>query len=643
MSTDGEGSKENNSQIQQQTTTQHTSPAQQQQSIIHQELNFSINDIFNNNHDVNDSSFQSIVQTLSNNNNEEHITPSYAHLPAELQDLFNTNETDDLLSVQGNHTDASLLQGDIATIWNNRSNLSTSQPFIQPNSNPIASSSSLISSSVTNSPITTPSIQATPVLQPSSHPVTPAIQVQTPSLQPTPIMQPPPQQQTNSPTTLLDNIVAQLPLDRKEKFIQIFRQLQTSSITAAQFLTQAKSLLGQQQYQQLEDLKNKPAPIVQKPATDDEHRKRPIGNLQNNTEGTQQSIPGVITPQLKKIKTEHIPPVSSSQTPYIQTAQQPPVLSQPISQQSQPPLPLTQIPTTSPVVQPSTQPVFKAPATPSIAGLQVPSKANVPPSSSKPSILNGPTTATATATAAAAATTAATTTAATTTTPAATMTPANTGGDRIDYDTLTDVMGYAGVDLKEEAEHFIKDGDSSGILPDGIDRSKAQDFMNTDMLREKILKYAKSVNIKEIDNDFVSYIALATQDRLRRILEAMVAVSKHRTFDPFGPPPLSEDGHPLFKIQVKQNVQLQLETICKVSKKQDKIMDQDKKEEEEEEEEVVFNKGWYSNKSKTPLKSIDKERKVTIQDAIFVMERDVQGGRGTNQRTLLKSYNGWLY
>lgn len=67
------------------------------------------------------------------------------------------------------------------------------------------------------------------------------------------------------------------------------------------------------------------------------------------------------------------------------------------------------------------------------------------------------------------------------------------GGDsRIDYEALTDVMGYAGVDLKEEAEHFMKDQDvPTGILPDGIDRSKMQDFMNVDMLTHRILKHGK--------------------------------------------------------------------------------------------------------------------------------------------------------
>lgn len=78
------------------------------------------------------------------------------------------------------------------------------------------------------------------------------------------------------------------------------------------------------------------------------------------------------------------------------------------------------------------------------------------------------------------------------------------GGDRIDYDTLTDVMGYAGVDLKEEAEHFLKDGDGSGgVLPDGVDRSKVQDFMNTDLLTKKILKYGKFISVCERESERV--------------------------------------------------------------------------------------------------------------------------------------------
>lgn len=138
-------------------------------------------------------------------------------------------------------------------------------------------------------------------------------------------------------------------------------------------------------------------------------------------------------------------------------------------------------------------------------------------------------------------------------------------------------------------------------------------------------------------------MALAAQDRIRTVMESMVSASKHRTFDPFKKPPLSEDGHPLFKIQVKQNVKLQLEAIEHVSRQSELDLDPIDEDDMDQKEQLPTEKGWYSKKSKTPLLITDKpERKVTVQDAIFVMERDVQGGRGSNQRTLLKAYNEWL-
>lgn len=138
-------------------------------------------------------------------------------------------------------------------------------------------------------------------------------------------------------------------------------------------------------------------------------------------------------------------------------------------------------------------------------------------------------------------------------------------------------------------------------------------------------------------------MALAAQDRIRTVMESMVSASKHRTFDPFKKPPLSEDGHPLFKIQVKQNVKLQLEAIEHVSRQSELDLDPIDEDDMDQKEQLPTEKGWYSKKSKKPLLIADKpERKVTVQDAIFVMERDVQGGRGSNQRTLLKAYNEWL-
>lgn len=140
------------------------------------------------------------------------------------------------------------------------------------------------------------------------------------------------------------------------------------------------------------------------------------------------------------------------------------------------------------------------------------------------------------------------------------------------------------------------------------------------------------MDIQEIDDDFVSYLALAAQDRIRTVMESMITASKHRTLDGFGKPQGS------FKIVVKQNVQVQLEAMRHVARQTE--LDLDPMEEIHQGEPVV---GWYSNKSRKALKSkVHDKRKVTVQDAIFVMERDVQGGRGTNQKTLLRAYNEWL-
>ncbi|CEP10187.1 hypothetical protein [Parasitella parasitica] len=666
MSIDGEGTNEPNSRSQQ-TPPQPASSSQQQQQqaqITHQNLNFSINDILSNNHDVNDSSFQSIVQTLSNNSNQEHITPSYAHLPAELQNIFNTNETDDLLAVQGTNSDASILQGNMSSIWDRPV---TSQSFLQ--SSPHQSSSVLITPSPPVANVSTPTVTSTaPVIQTSSTPPSQPIQQHRQEPQAQPVSRPSSQssQQQPSSTTLLDNITAQLPPERKEKFIQLFRQLQSNSVSAAQFLSQAKLLLGQQQYQQLEDLKNKPSqrkPSASPANVDDEHNKRVLSSQQLRQEDAQRSMPGIITPQLKRAKSEHIPinalPQQFHQPQTLQQQQQLHQLQMQLQQQhqmqlmqqqqqqysspqSQPQLQLhpqpqqtvvsspanTQNPTVNIIgtTQATAAPVFKTPALPGTPGLQIPSRANTAQSSSKPTAPTGAANAT-------------------NTTSNTTAASGGGGGDRIDYDTLTDVMGYAGVDLKEETEHFLKDGDGpGGVLPDGVDRSRIQDFMNTELLTSKLLKYAKCVNIRKIDNDFVSYMALATQDRIRTVLETMVTASKHRTYDPFKKPPLSQDGHPLFKIQVKQNVKLQLEAIEHVSRQSELDLDPiDEDDLGQQKQRLPTEKGWYSKKSKKPLVIADKtDRKVTVQDAIFVMERDVQGGRGTNQRTLLKAYNDWL-
>lgn len=160
--------------------------------------------------------------------------------------------------------------------------------------------------------------------------------------------------------TLLDNITSQLAPDKKEKFIQLFRQLQTHSVSPNDFLSKAKQLLGKQQYQQLEDLKNKPGD------------KRPLPSSQIRAEDAQRSMSGISAPQIKRAKTEHIP---VNTIPYQQqTLQQQQYFFQLQQQQ------LRMMQPQSPS-KPLATPIFKTPTMPTPAtGLQVPSKSNAPPS-----------------------------------------------------------------------------------------------------------------------------------------------------------------------------------------------------------------------------------------------------------------------
>ncbi|PHZ11388.1 uncharacterized protein RHIMIDRAFT_238821 [Rhizopus microsporus ATCC 52813] len=582
---------------------------QQPQNLGPEDLNFSINDILNGNSVVNDSSFQTIVQTFSDTSNNQDMMPSFAHLPAELQDFFSSSETDDLLSTQNASIPHDLLF-----------NADHTQPFVQQplkiQTNPTGSPQSQQTAIPRALPQQQQPHQQQPPQQqlathsPQSHvlPPGPVPQVLAQPIQPSQSAAPSLPQQASS-TTLLDNITSQLPPDRKEKFMQLFRDLQTSTISAAEFMAQAKAILGQQQYQQLEDLKTKPMinhhqmqPQQQQQMMEEDQRKRKLNPASNIT-----------SPQIKKPKSEHIPMNAINQQmtypmmtpPRVPTSQPPSILPQ--QQQQQYPIQpnivtpsLVKPPTPAGPQQPQQQSPFKAM---DAAVLQIPTKSNIAvPSTSKPPGTAAPT-------------------------------PTSTGGggDRVDYEALTDVMGYAGVDLKEEAEHFMKEDASGTVLPDGIDRSKFQDFMNPAMLRDRILKYAKSANIKKIDGDFISYLALATQDRIRTVMENMVRASRHRTENPFKKPP-EQDNHPLYKIHVKQKVKDQLKAIERADESKAKV-------DEEMDDVLNSEKGWYSKKSKVPLKAESIERKITVQDAIFVMERDVQGGRGTNRRTLLKAYN----
>jgi hypothetical protein len=210
-------------------------------------------------------------------------------------------------------------------------------------------------------------------------------------------------------------------------------------------------------------------------------------------------------------------------------------------------------------------------------------------------------------------------------------------------------MGYAGVDLKEEAEHFMKDGgDSTGMLSaDGVDRSKTQNFMNGRLLQQVVDKLAKPLTIAHVDPDVVAYLSLATQDRLRGLVEDMVKASKHRIKrrSPFQRPPPATD-YPLYKVLVKANPKQALMALEKLDRGQHPPPPpaQPKKQPSW----TLTNKppGYSTTTKSYSVNDTNEEpgqdRLVTVVDAIFALEREGQGGKGSGQKTLLKMYNQWL-
>ncbi|KAG2178412.1 hypothetical protein INT44_001564 [Umbelopsis vinacea] len=318
--------------------------------------------------------------------------------------------------------------------------------------------------------------------------------------------------------SLLDNIRARLTPERRVRWEELFERLKVGQMTAEDFLAESRTLLGNQQYQQLQDLKNRPV----QPQQPQPVRMQPQNVMADNTDinGRKRGGFGTETPpqttQPKRFKAENtqqgmvMGPPSATPTPYR---------------------------TNTPI------------STPNIPGMQTPRPPGTP---GRPPLGN-------------------------------TGTSSNAADERVDYDTLTDVMGYAGVDLKEEAEQSLSHGDSAGsTMTDGIDRTKLQNFINMTILKVVVGKIvtlhcdmgiaATKASVKDISPDFLSYLALATQDRIRGLAEQMVKASKHRVFSQtFDAPPIDEaTGQPLYKIVVQQDIRKQLLAIERVEREEER-------------------------------------------------------------------------
>lgn len=153
--------------------------------------------------------------------------------------------------------------------------------------------------------------------------------------------------------------------------------------------------------------------------------------------------------------------------------------------------------------------------------------------------------------------------------------PVNTqapGEEKTDMDKLTDAVGSAGVDLKAEEENILQD--SEGLRGRTIQaqtrRAPIEVFLEPNLLRAKVASVAKAHDLKNLDNEFLTYISMAAETRIRTLLEKMVDASRHRTSSThLKEPPLDENGNPVYKEIIKRDVKKQLLAIERVEREQE--------------------------------------------------------------------------
>ncbi|KAJ1898663.1 hypothetical protein LPJ81_004287, partial [Coemansia sp. IMI 209127] len=164
------------------------------------------------------------------------------------------------------------------------------------------------------------------------------------------------------------------------------------------------------------------------------------------------------------------------------------------------------------------------------------------------------------------------------------------GGDAFSID---DVIGYTGVDLREESEIILGSGihqqqnvyrargsvtgyergaGSSTRVIDGVevsrDRSLEAGIANSDRLEELVSRICKRLGIRAVSADAVPYLSLALQERLRSFMEVVSAAAYHRTrTQTLPPPPLDPNTRlPLYKITPHLDVKKQLVVLERMDK-----------------------------------------------------------------------------
>ncbi|KAK3846909.1 MAG: transcription initiation factor TFIID component TAF4 family-domain-containing protein [Linnemannia gamsii] len=145
--------------------------------------------------------------------------------------------------------------------------------------------------------------------------------------------------------------------------------------------------------------------------------------------------------------------------------------------------------------------------------------------------------------------------------------------EKVNYDNITDVMGYVGgVDLREETDNIMRDSDGYSKTGggDGQDRTRIQNFVDVGLLKTTIERIAASHKLQTIEPDVLAYLAMAAQERLRGLAEQMVHASKHRGRSlATATPPMYDEEHAMYRVGVSQDVKKQLLAVERVEREEE--------------------------------------------------------------------------
>ncbi|XP_077075791.1 transcription initiation factor TFIID subunit 4 [Siphateles boraxobius] len=102
----------------------------------------------------------------------------------------------------------------------------------------------------------------------------------------------------------------------------------------------------------------------------------------------------------------------------------------------------------------------------------------------------------------------------------------STSGSFRDDDDINDVASMAGVNLSEESARILASG--SELVGSVIRSCQEEPFLFPSALQTRVLHIGGSLSIKEVCPDVLELLSLATQERLRDLLEKLTVVAQHR-------------------------------------------------------------------------------------------------------------------